>query len=218
MREKILGFLAWILYKSLLLTWRIEIVESPEMLDLLNNRKPFILAHWHGDELTLIHLAKRYRIATLSSKSKDGSIMSFVLQRLGARVVRGSSSRGAVSGLLSLMKLIRKGYNSSFAVDGPKGPRHKPKPGILETSKNLKAPIICGGSASDRAWTFEKAWNKAFLPKPFARVCIVWAKPWDLLPTDADANDPVLLEKVEASIHAAKQQAIGIIAGSGRRC
>lgn len=186
------------------------------MQDFIKNKKPFILAHWHGDELALVHLAGRYRIATLSSKSKDGAIMSFVIQRFGGQVIRGSSSRGAVSGLLGIMKLIRKGYSSSFAVDGPKGPRLKAKPGILEASKNLKAPIICGSAHADRAWVFEKAWNKAFLPKPFAKVAIVWTKPWDLLPQEADATDPILLEKVEASIHAAKQQALGIIAGSVR--
>ncbi len=196
------------------MTWKIELNESPEMLDFLKNKKPFILAHWHGDELALIHLATRYKIATLSSKSKDGSLMSFVLTRLGAQVVRGSSSRNAVGGLLALMKLIRKGAASSFAVDGPKGPLHQVKPGVIETSKNLKVPIICGSAAADRAWVFEKAWNKAFLPKPFARVVIVWNPPFELLPSDADANDPILLKKVESSINAAKQQALGIIAGT----
>ena len=214
MREKILGFLAWVLYSCLIKTWKIQLIEPPEMLDFMKNKKPYILAHWHGDELVLVHLAKRYRIATLSSKSKDGAIMTFVLNRLGATVVRGSSSRGAVSGLLGLLKLIKKGYTSSFAVDGPKGPIYKAKPGILEASKNLKVPIICGSCHTDRAWVFNKAWNKTYLPKPFARVCIVWTKPWDLLPPDADPTDQKLLEKVESSINAAKQQAVAIIAGS----
>ncbi len=213
MRETVLGFIVWVLYKSLHMTWKIELIESPEMQSFMQKKTPFILAHWHGDELALIHLARRYRIATLSSKSKDGAIMTFVLQKLGGKVVRGSSSRGAVSGLLGLIKLIRKGYSSSFAVDGPKGPRHIVKPGVLETSKNLQVPIICGSAAASRAWVFDKAWNKAYLPKPFARVCIVWAKPLDILSADADPNDPNSLKKVESSIHAAKQQALGIIAG-----
>ncbi len=216
MREKILGFLVWVLYTCLLKTWKVELIEHPEMQELMKNNKPFIMAHWHGDELALVQLASRYKMATLSSKSKDGAIMTYFLEKLGAQVVRGSSSRGAVSGLLGLIKLIRKGHVSSFAVDGPKGPRFKAKPGILETSKNLKVPIICGGAAADRAWVFDKAWNKAFLPKPFARVCIVWTKPWNLLSIDIDPNNPELLEKVESSLHAAKQQALEIIAGSIR--
>jgi lysophospholipid acyltransferase (LPLAT)-like uncharacterized protein len=213
-REKILGFLAWIFFSILVKTWKIQLIESEEMQRFLKNKTPFIMAHWHGDELMLVHLARRYRMATLSSKSKDGEIMAYVLGKLGAVVVRGSSSRGAVSGLLGLIKLIKKGHVSSFAVDGPKGPRYKAKPGIVETSKNLKIPIICGSAYCDRAWVFEKAWNKAILPKPFARLCIVWTKPFDLIPQDTDANDPILLKKVEDSLHAAKQQALGIIAGS----
>ncbi len=216
MREKLLGFIVWVLYKSLWLTWKIEITEPPEMQTLIKNKSPFVMAHWHGDELALLHLSARYRIATLSSKSKDGAIMTYVLEKFGAKVVRGSSSRGAVSGLLGLFKLIRKGYCSSFAVDGPKGPIYRAKPGIIETSKNLKIPIICGSARADKAWHFEKAWNKAFLPKPFARVCIVWQKPWELLPSDTNPTDPILLEKVESSINAAKQQAVGMIAVSNR--
>lgn len=214
MREKILAWIVWIFYKSLLMTWKIELNESPEMQDFVKNKKPFILAHWHGDELALVHLAARYKLATLASKSKDGGLMSFVLTRLGATTVRGSSSRNAVGGLLALMRLIKKGAASSFAVDGPKGPRYKAKAGIVEASKNLKVPIICGSAAADRAWVFEKAWNKAFLPKPFARVVIVWAPPYELLPEDTVPTDPALLARIETSIHAAKQQALGIIAGT----
>jgi lysophospholipid acyltransferase (LPLAT)-like uncharacterized protein len=213
-REKILGSLAWLLYRSLMLTWRVQVYEPPEMIEFLQKKQPFLMAHWHGDELALVQLVKRYKVATLSSQSKDGTIMTIVLKKLGATVVRGSSSRGAVSGLLGLMKLIRKGYMSSFAVDGPKGPLHKAKPGILEASKNLKVPIVCVGAACDRAWVFHKAWNKTFLPKPFAKISIIWAQPLPIVDLTADPADPKLLEKVESSIHAAKQQALGIIAGS----
>ena len=188
------------------------------MLSLLKQNKPFLMAHWHGDELALVHLVKRYKVATLSSQSKDGTIMMIVLKLLGAAVVRGSSSRGAVSGLLGLMKLIRKGYMSSFAVDGPKGPRHKAKSGVLEASKNLSVPIMCVGAACDRAWVFHKAWNKAFLPKPFARISIVWLGPLDPPPKEADVYDQTRLQSLESTIHAAKQQALGIIAGSAGRC
>ena len=86
MREKLLGFLAWIFFSTLVRTWRIQLIESEEMQDFLKNKKPFVMAHWHGDELMLVHLARRYRMATLASKSKDGEIMAYVLGKLAQQL------------------------------------------------------------------------------------------------------------------------------------
>lgn len=144
--------------------------------------------------------------------------MAHVLKRLGGAVVRGSSSRGAISGYLGLVRLIKKGYSSSFAVDGPKGPYHKAKPGVLETSKNLQVPIFCAGVVYDRAWVFEKSWNKAYLPKPFAKVRIVWAGPFPIPQSHDDIHSPEWLQKLEKSLDAAKQQAQGFIADSASGC
>lgn len=213
MRAWALGLLAFFVYKTLSLTWRVKIQEPEELKKLLKEKSPVLLAHWHGDELALIQLAKSYRIVTLSSHSKDGSIMTLVLNLLGAKVVRGSSSRGAVSGYLGLIRQIKKGYNCSFAVDGPRGPLHKAKMGVVETSKNLQIPIFCAGISYDRAWVFRKSWNQAYLPKPFAQLRIVWRGPLPI-PPKAQELDNAWLEKVESELCAARQQAPSFIAES----
>lgn len=187
------------------------------MQNRLAAKQPFLLAHWHGDELALIQLVGRYRIATLASNSRDGEIMTLVLKKLGASISRGSSSRNAVSGFMGLMKLIKRGANSSFAVDGPKGPIYKAKPGVVETSKKLQIPIFFAGVTCDRAWVFEKSWNKAYLPKPFANIRIVWRGPIQV-PSDLPSEDETLwLSKVESELHSAKQQAQDFIADSQTR-
>lgn len=214
MRERILGFLVWVLYKALLITWKLKVYEPDYLKEQLKKKSPFILAHWHGDELALIHFAGPYRIATMASNSKDGEIMTRVLQRLGGTVTRGSSSRNAVSGFIGLMKLIKKGHSSSFAVDGPKGPYHKAKPGVLETSRKLQIPIYFGGVMCDRAWVFEKSWNKAYLPKPFATLHIVWRGPVQVPSELTPEQEQEWLSKVESELYAAKQQAQGFIAES----
>jgi lysophospholipid acyltransferase (LPLAT)-like uncharacterized protein len=205
-RAWILGHLAWLLYRSLSFTWRVSVQEPASLTQRLKDKKAVLLAHWHGDELALIQLSSRYQIATLSSHSKDGAIMTVVLKRLGAKVVRGSSSRGAVSGYLGLVRLIKKGANCSFAVDGPRGPYHQVKLGVLETSKNLQIPIFCAG-------VFEKSWNKAYLPKPFAKLNIVWTGPIEIPNKQAELDEKWTREVAE-QINAAHQQAQGFIAES----
>lgn len=211
MRAWILGILVFIIYKTLSLTWRVKIQEPEQLKKLLKEKSPVLLAHWHGDELALIQIAKKYRIVTLSSHSKDGSIMTVVLNLLGAEVVRGSSSRGAVSGYLGLIRKIKKGFNSSFAVDGPRGPIYKAKMGVVETSKNLQIPIFCAGLSCDRAWVFEKSWNKTYLPKPFAKIRIFWRGPLPIPQKNQDL-DSSWLELVESELRAARQQAPSFIA------
>jgi lysophospholipid acyltransferase (LPLAT)-like uncharacterized protein len=209
----LLGHLIWAFYRLLSMTWRLDLRETDEMKSRMANRKGFLLAHWHGDEYSIVQFAGRYRIATLVSKSKDGEVMATVFKLLGGEVSRGSSSRGAVGGYLGLIRLLKKGFCSSFAVDGPRGPRFKAKIGIVETAKNFQLPIFFAGVSCDRAWVSKKSWNQGYLPKPFAKLCVVWRGP--LLPPPKDSIiDDTWLQKIENELHAAHQQAQGFIAES----
>jgi lysophospholipid acyltransferase (LPLAT)-like uncharacterized protein len=174
LKKYVFSFLIWFLYKLLSSTWRVKFFEPESMRALRKSRQPMILAHWHGDELVLISAISRYRIATLSSKSDDGEMMSVIIKLLGGKTSRGSSSKSGATGLLGLLRMAKKGYNFSFAVDGPKGPLHVVKPGVFEFSRLANSPIFVGGVSCDRSWLFKKSWNQAFLPKPFAKIKIVW--------------------------------------------
>lgn len=179
-----LGVIAYILYRLLSLTWRVKLTEPEILKSRLREKLPVIFAHWHGDELALIHLVGHYRCATIVSNSKDGQIMDVALRLLGAKTSRGSSTRGAVAALKGLIRLMKEGNNCSFAVDGPKGPLHEVKPGVFEVSRLVHAPIFPGSIFVDRAWRFPKSWNKTYLPKPFARVEIIWQEPIPAISTD----------------------------------
>lgn len=207
LRGFVLGFLIWIIYKTLSLTWRIHIAEPTSLKDRLEKKVPVILAHFHQDELALVALTPLYKIATMTSTSKDGELISTVLKLMGGAVSRGSSTRGGASALKGLINLCRKGANSSVAVDGPKGPIYEVKPGIFELSRLLKSPIYAGGVFCDRAWNFPRAWNKTFLPKPFAVIRVVWIQAFDFVPKDQDPRSPELAKALNNQLFAARQQA-----------
>lgn len=207
MRQTLLGAVAWLVYRGLWSTWRITWREPDAMLGALHERRPFILAHWHGDELALLHLVKRYRIVTLASPSRDGRIMATLLRLLGARISVGSSGHGGAGGLKGLLRLVREGHNCSFAVDGPRGPIYKLKPGVLETSRVLQCPIYYASVSCDRAFHLRRSWNQAFLPKPFARVQIEWRGPFAAVGRDEDPRDPHVLGRLEQLMLQAKRDA-----------
>lgn len=178
------------------------------MKEKLREHQPFILAHWHGDEVALLHLISRYKLATMISTSKDGELMTWIISKLGGTASRGSSTRGGVSALKGLIRLMKYGgHNSSIAVDGPKGPIYKAKPGIFELSRLTQSPIYWAGVSSDRFFQFDKAWNKAILPKPFAKVYIEWHGPLGPISKEDDPKSPNLALELENKLNAAKHQA-----------
>ncbi len=135
------------------------------------------VAHWHGDELALVSRFGSLGLTILVSHSKDGEIMARATRSLGYRVTRGSSSRGAVGGLLALIKAVRDGHNVVLAVDGPKGPRGVCKPGIVRVVQKAGVPLFPVGVASTRRFVFKKTWNQVYLPLPFSRQVIFIDKP-----------------------------------------
>lgn len=205
-RGLFLGFIVWVIYKLLSMTWKVELQEPDEMKAMMKERKPFILAHFHGDEIPLISLASRYKIATMTSTSKDGEMMNTALILLGAKTSRGSATRGGVSALKGLLKYCKEGSNCSMAVDGPKGPIFEVKPGVFEIARLMKAPIFAGGVFCDRAWHFPRAWNKAYLPKPFAQVRIVWTRFNFSIDKNTDPRSPELANSLKNQLFDARSQ------------
>jgi lysophospholipid acyltransferase (LPLAT)-like uncharacterized protein len=192
----------WLIYKMISLTWRVQATEPPELLERIRAHQPTIFAHWHGDEIVLVSLVRKFRVATIASTSKDGEMMNTVIHLLGGKTSRGSSTRGAVSALKGLVRLVKsEGRNSSFAVDGPKGPLHKAKPGVFELSRLAEAPIFAVAVSCDRAWKFEKSWNKTYVPKPFARVFIEWAFAMPAITKLQDPRSESLATSLEAALH-----------------
>lgn len=205
-RGLILGFIVWVIYKSLSMTWKVRIVEPESMKALMKEKKPFILAHFHGDEIPLISLASRYKIATMTSTSKDGEMMNTILHLLGAKTSRGSSTRGGISALKGLLQFCKNGSNCSMAVDGPKGPIYEVKPGVFEIARLMKAPIFAGAVGCDRAWHFPRAWNKAYLPKPFAQLKVTWTEFNFTIDKNTDPRSPELANALKNQIFDARSQ------------
>ena len=209
--RKLLTSFIYYFYKVLSSTWRIERHIHPETATLVESKSPLIFAHWHGDELTLLTQIRHFKIATMTSKSKDGELINSVLLKLGALTSRGSSSRGAISGLKGLVRLCKMGHPISFAVDGPRGPLHKVKPGVFELSKISQAKVIPVGAEASKRFVFEKSWNKTFLPLPFSKVAIVYGPPLTAISKNTDPRNPTHLQSLEAALSFTKDEALKFV-------
>lgn len=206
-RRFVLPWLVWGLYRAWSATWRLDRHEPPSLKAAAERGEHLVFAHWHGQELCILPLITPWHIATMTSTSKDGALVDFAIRRLGGMTSRGSSTRGGVGALKGLVRLLGQGYHASMAVDGPKGPLHKVKPGVFELARLGKARVVPFGAACSREHIFRKSWNLAQLPLPFARVSVVFGEPWELLARGIDLRAPELARRLESEIAKACQTA-----------
>lgn len=167
-------------------TLKIEVIKSPSINE---KEESYIFAFWHNklvaSTLCLDYIEKR---AVLASPSKDGELISVPLEKLGFHMVRGSSDKNSTSSLISLIKLMKKGYCIGTPVDGPKGPIYEVKPGMIYLAQKGKKQIIPTGTAYKNRWEFKKAWDRFQFPKPFTKMVYVMGEPITV-PEDADIEE-----------------------------
>jgi lysophospholipid acyltransferase (LPLAT)-like uncharacterized protein len=172
----LLGFALGLIVRLLRFTWRVE-VRSDGGLSAAERRR-FVYAFWHGAQLGLLALPLRGATAVLVSRSKDGTLQHGAMRALGLHVVRGSSSNGAAAGLKGLVRRMRGGHDAAFAVDGPRGPRARAKPGAASAAFLAGGVCIPLGCAAERAYVVPGTWDAFRIPLPFSRVCIWLGAPW----------------------------------------
>jgi len=180
MREKFLGFIAFLIVRFIGATLRyrphFKSEEDKKLFySYFNEKKPtietkYLLAFFHQDELCLLNFFRNRNMSVLISISKDGEIMNNASNWLGYKPVRGSSSKKAVSGLIAGIKKVRSGYKMAFAVDGPRGPIYKVKDGICLVAKKTDTKIIPVRALASNQKIFTKSWNQAKFPMPFSTI------------------------------------------------
>jgi lysophospholipid acyltransferase (LPLAT)-like uncharacterized protein len=187
------AFLARLMIRSLGATLRIATM-GEEHLRAARESSPqgqVIFAFWHGHQFPLVYCWRKRGIAVLSSLSRDGALQSLILGGLGYHIVRGSTSRGAVRGLVGIIRAMKRGRDSGFAVDGPRGPFHEVKGGVLFTALKTGSVIVPITSGVEKSWIFDKAWDRYILPKPFTRTVVAYGQgvmiPPETAPEELDA-------------------------------
>jgi lysophospholipid acyltransferase (LPLAT)-like uncharacterized protein len=116
------------------------------------------------------------RISVLSSQSRDGELMARTIARLGIDTSRGSSSRGGVLGLRTLLQKAEEGWDIGFTPDGPRGPAGEVKPGVILVAAATGLPIVPVAIAASRAKRLH-SWDRFLVPLPLSKVHFVYGEP-----------------------------------------
>jgi lysophospholipid acyltransferase (LPLAT)-like uncharacterized protein len=191
----------WSVLRGLARFWKVERINPERAQD-----RPAIYAIYHGDLVVgaqeLPHFGKRLEV--LTSRSRDGWMVTRYVHLFKRATIRGGSSKGAESALRQMSRRLKQGYGVIIPVDGPRGPEGVPKIGVIAIAAQSGSPIIPCAVRSNSVWRFRKSWDRMMIAKPFAKVTMHWGEPMFV---EADADRPRMeelrmeLEKKLAEMH-----------------
>jgi lysophospholipid acyltransferase (LPLAT)-like uncharacterized protein len=151
------------------------------------DREPLVYCFWHNRIPVATYFWRRRGIVVMSSRSFDSEYIARFIQRFGYGAAKGSSTRGALSGLIQMIRAVRSGKSAAFTVDGPRGPVYEAKPGALLLAKKTGAAILPFSISLDRCWRLP-SWDRIEIPKPFAKAHVVIGERIYVKDADGDAE------------------------------
>jgi lysophospholipid acyltransferase (LPLAT)-like uncharacterized protein len=133
--------------------------------------RPYIASFWHSCIIPSAYIFRDWGIRVMTSASYDGEYIARIIRKLGFSAIRGSSSRNAVAAQLGMRRALEEGWTVAFTLDGPRGPRHKVKPGPVALGRASGIALTSFHAAVDKGIVLN-SWDKMVIPLPFARVLV----------------------------------------------
>ena len=186
-----------------LLASTITIRETPgkRSEELKRQGKKIIFAFWHSSMLVPAYVGRNLGLKVLISQHRDGEYIARVIQKLGNKVVRGSTTRGGARALLSMIKKIKEEEDSLVITpDGPKGPRFIVQPGIIFLAQKTGYPIVPVSLGLTKYWELP-SWDRFRIPKPFSRAILIYGEPITIPPKLEKSEAEEYRELLEKTLH-----------------
>ncbi|MBN2011356.1 lysophospholipid acyltransferase family protein [candidate division KSB1 bacterium] len=209
-KQEILFYVAtkfgWLLILLLGKLCSIKTIGHHYWRELVSQKKTIIFVIWHGRILLPIYAHRNQGISPIISLHADGEMISQTVERLGYKPIRGSSTRGGNKAFHESVVMLKNGGTSAIMPDGPKGPRHRFKPGTLYLAQKTDGYLIPLTFCCKRKIEF-KSWDRFNLITPFSKAILIYGKPVHV-PSDISKNELEYLRiKIEADMIAYEKQA-----------
>ena len=113
-------------------------------------REKIIFAIWHNRLALSLMMYRRYvqrraperQLAAMVSASRDGGLLTRVLELFNVQPVRGSSSRRGAQALRELVSWAEAGFDLAITPDGPRGPAYQVQEGVISTAQLTGLAIV----------------------------------------------------------------------------
>jgi len=161
---------------------RITIVGEENLRKIEEKNQGAIFVFWHGHYTLLLvslHLQKAVALVHLSFR---GNYLTELFSAFNYHIVRTSRNGRSI---LKFIKKIEEGYLGFIAVDGPRGPSYKTKPGTIYIAQKAKAMIVPLTIEAHRGVILGRRWDRHFIPLPFNKITVFIGRPIEVNPGDS---------------------------------
>jgi lysophospholipid acyltransferase (LPLAT)-like uncharacterized protein len=213
LRKKIEFYLAtrfgWILIVLVCKTCRYQVEGIGILHDLKKKKQPFLFACWHGRIFYSAYFFRFWRIVALVSQHLDGEMIAQTLVRLGFDTVRGSSTHGGKEAFYKMIDRLKNGSIGVVIPDGPNGPRHQIKNGIIYMAYLAGVPIVPFTFSAKPAIVLN-SWDRFMVPKPFSKVAVNVSEPiW--IPKEISTRELVKIKQHVESVMIKQEQSVDAV-------
>lgn len=168
------------LIRLLLWTCRVKIEGQEDFLQAAE-KGACVLMFWH-DRLALIgplgwRFGSHLAYAAFVSASRDGRLVNAICQSYPHCRIISVAHDGRHHALRELIQQLKERHEVLLITpDGPRGPRHKVKPGVALAARLAKVPVIPFSWSVSRYWQL-RTWDQMLFPKPFSTIIARFGAP-----------------------------------------
>jgi len=136
-------------------SYRVTRVISPAAKPYTDGQQPALFVLYHARMVGMLQLVQpRNKITILVSRSRDGEIIARALEAIGYSLARGSPAHKAIEATMQMIRAARSGQHLAVMADGPRGPIHTVKQGVIRLAELTGLPVIPFVCSARSAWWF----------------------------------------------------------------
>ncbi|NOR25396.1 MAG: DUF374 domain-containing protein [Desulforhopalus sp.] len=168
-------------------SWRRERIGLDVIQQALDRGERLLVAFWHGKHISLFPLVEGFDACILTSRSFRGEVIADLCRRFGYHCIILDHLRG--SELQELLDVLLQTHPClAVAVDGPLGPYHVAKFGLVRLASRLQLLVVPLSMTAKHKIVMKKRWDKMEFPLPFSRVLLGVGQPFKI-PAEVQSHE-----------------------------
>ena len=129
----------------------------------------FLYCVWHDLIVFPLFIDKLHHMSALVSRHQDGSYLSESMHLLNVQPYRGSTNHGGAQAVRQLLDVAERRH-ITITPDGPRGPRHQLKEGIVFLASRTGMAIVPMACGCRRGFRIKGSWTDMLIPRPFTTI------------------------------------------------
>ncbi|WEX10719.1 hypothetical protein [Chelativorans sp. AA-79] len=192
-----ISFLEELFLRAWCASWRKDVAELERLDRLLAEEKNVLVAFWHGRYFPLFVLLEGRAGTVLVGRSFRGEVIARLCRRFGFDSAPVPTPTAGVFHPLCLDRTM------ALALDGPLGPYHLVRYGLVRMAAERDFAIVPVSVASAPKMVQSRRWDLRELPFPFARVAVAVGDAFHVPPLSTREEAAVWSARIRAAMEAA---------------